>query len=154
MYAVGDAVYVLNFRTHGSKWVPAVVIGILNAMNYRVQVEEAIWKRHHNQIRPQSTPISMQPELQTDSPKLNLPQLPMLLSPTAMVAPSVAPPATVAPDHESACHVACYSGTITVCSRCVSMFTSSSGGQDRPRRVTQKPVRPRRVTQKPVRYRD
>ena len=97
MYDVGDAVYTRNFGTHGSKWVPAVVIGIMSAMNYRVQVDEAIWKRYRNQIHPRSTPISMLPESQTA-----LPQLPLLPSPTAMAAPSVAPPATVAIDDETA----------------------------------------------------
>ena len=50
-FNVGRPVYVLNFGNHGSKWVPAVILSCVSVYNYKVKVNNFIWKQHRNQIR-------------------------------------------------------------------------------------------------------
>ena len=54
----GDAVFTLNFGVHGAKWVPGHIVTARSALSYEVQVQDAIWKRHRNQLRPRSVPLS------------------------------------------------------------------------------------------------
>ena len=82
-YKVGDSVYALNFGVHGSKWVPGVVSAVLSPMNYQVQVDDALWKRHRNQLRPRTVPTSMLPELSpptSQMPNISTQQTPVVLS--------------------------------------------------------------------------
>ena len=141
IYNVGEAVYVLNFGSHGSKWVPAVIISVLSAMNYRVQVDETIWKRHRNQIRPRSMPASMLPDLQTDTPRLNQPWLPTVFTPASTSAFSVALSATVTADKEKPLTVVPATPELAPCAPANNGMPVPTSGQDRPRRITQKPQR-------------
>ena len=54
----GDAVFTLSFRRADSTWVPGVNLSVLSPVNYQVQVEDVVWKRHRNQFRPRSVPLS------------------------------------------------------------------------------------------------
>ena len=54
----GDAAYI-EFRSRAdSTWVPGVILSVLSPVNYQVQVEGVVWKRHRNQLRPRSVPLS------------------------------------------------------------------------------------------------
>ena len=66
-FAPGDAVYALNFSRHGAKWVPATVVSVCSPMNYRVQVDESVWKRHRDQLRARTIPTAMLPEFRQPS---------------------------------------------------------------------------------------
>ena len=57
-FTVGQAVFAVNFGKGGGKWVPAVIASVLSPMNYQVQVEDVLWKRHRNQLRPRFVPQS------------------------------------------------------------------------------------------------
>ena len=59
VFSVGQPVYTLNFSKYGEKWVPGVVTDVHSPMNYQVQVDEASWKRHRNQLRPRTLPESL-----------------------------------------------------------------------------------------------
>ena len=54
----GDAVFTLNFGSYGSKWVPGRIVSVISPVNYQVQVQDALWKRHRNQLRARSVPLS------------------------------------------------------------------------------------------------
>ena len=71
----GDAVFTLSFRRADSTWVPGVILSVLSPVNYQVQVEDVVWKRHRNQLRLRSVPLSELKE-QSSSPRLTLEQLP------------------------------------------------------------------------------
>ena len=71
----GGAVFTLSFRRADSTWVPGVILSVLSPVNYQVQVEDVVWKRHRNQLRPRSVPLSELKE-QSSSPRPTLEQLP------------------------------------------------------------------------------
>ena len=77
LFAVGQPVYTLNFGKYGEKWVSGVITAVHSPMNYQVQVDEASWKRHRNQLRPRTLPESLKPV--TDPVSIPLP------APTAIV---------------------------------------------------------------------
>ena len=64
-FNVGQSVYVMNLGKHGSKWVPAVILSCLSAYNYKVKVNNFIWKRHRNQIRQRT--VAEESPVPTDS---------------------------------------------------------------------------------------
>ena len=68
-YKPGDAVFALRFQNHGTTWVPGVVLSICSAMNYSVQVNDVVWKRHRNQLRPRSIPLSQLAEQTRSAPQ-------------------------------------------------------------------------------------
>ena len=46
----GDAVFTLSFRRADCTWVPGVILSALSPVNYQVQVEDVVWKRHRNHL--------------------------------------------------------------------------------------------------------
>ena len=63
-FAPGDPVFALSFSAHTPKWVPAVVTTVISPMNYKVRVDETVWKRHRDQLRPRTIPAAMLPDVQ------------------------------------------------------------------------------------------
>ena len=54
--SAGFPVHTLNFGLHGTKWVPGIIQSVVSPINYRVQIDEAGWKWHQNQLRPRTIP--------------------------------------------------------------------------------------------------
>ncbi len=54
---VGEMVFAENFRGE-PKWLAGTVIERTGPVSYRVQVGEAVWKRHVDQIRGCDLPVS------------------------------------------------------------------------------------------------
>ncbi|ELT93709.1 hypothetical protein CAPTEDRAFT_197120 [Capitella teleta] len=78
-YKVGDAVSVIDHRMHSPKWSDGIVIKVM-IKNYLVRVENQVWKRHEDQLRPRSSAPVSAPELPTSpaavpgpAPALELP---------------------------------------------------------------------------------
>ena len=86
----GDAVFTLSFRRADSTWVPGVILSVLSLVNYQVQVEDVVWKRHRNQLRPRSVPLSDLAERLPQRPTHPLPR-PVAPQPAAVVSPSPPP---------------------------------------------------------------
>eukprot|EP00117_Sycon_ciliatum_P047528 scpid79697/ scgid33944/ Uncharacterized protein K02A2.6 len=57
-YKPGDAVFVWSFRKSDPNWIPGVVLSLCSPMNYTVQIDDVVWKRHRNQLRPRSVPLT------------------------------------------------------------------------------------------------
>ena len=50
-FNTGDAVFALNFG-RGATWVPATVVHVHSPHSFGVQVDDVVWKRHRDQLRP------------------------------------------------------------------------------------------------------
>ena len=57
-YKPGDAVFAVSFRKSEPTWVPGIILSICSPMNFNVQVEYVVWKRHRNQLRHRSVHLS------------------------------------------------------------------------------------------------
>ncbi|XP_031550705.1 uncharacterized protein K02A2.6-like [Actinia tenebrosa] len=57
---LGDAVFVLNLRS-GPRWLPGTVIDVLQR-SYYIQVDEHVYKRHEDQLRPRMLDMKVRPE--------------------------------------------------------------------------------------------
>jgi len=88
-FALGDAVYALNFSRHGATWVPGEITCVQSPMNYTVQVDDAAWKRHRDQLRPRTIPRSMLPEMA--APETTAPAPAMTVPETATPSPISTP---------------------------------------------------------------
>ena len=52
-FNTGDAVFALNFG-RGATWVPATVVHVHSPHSFGVQVDDVVWKRHRDQLRPRA----------------------------------------------------------------------------------------------------
>eukprot|EP00117_Sycon_ciliatum_P015218 scpid18577/ scgid6200/ Retrotransposable element Tf2 155 kDa protein type 1 len=140
-YSVGDAVYALNFSNYGSKWVPGVVLSIVSPMNYRIQVDEVVWKRHRNQLRPRSIPGAMIPSLQPPAEVVDSSSVP---TPPMSVPPAV----TSTPPDETPAQSTAPSTQAPI--------TPDLSAAPAPHSLPKQPERtqPRRNVGKPLRYRN
>ena len=146
-FSAGDSVYALNFGRHGAKWLPGLVVSVLSPMNYKIQVDDAIWKRHRNQLRSRTVPTSMLPDLKppdvavpttTTTPYVNVP----------VIADSATPSSTI-PVRQPATQPQ------PVLESTTALPASSTSGSDSNAEVTQSAHdRPRRNIKKPERFRD
>ena len=57
-YKPGDAVFAISFRKSEPTWVPGIILSVCSPMNFNVQVEDVVWKRHRNQLRHRSVRLS------------------------------------------------------------------------------------------------
>ena len=48
----------MSFQKSDPSWVPGIVLSVSSPMNYQMEVEDVIWKRQQNQLRPRSVPLS------------------------------------------------------------------------------------------------
>jgi transposase InsO family protein len=54
-FHVGQAVFAKNYGK-GAHWVPGMIVKVLSPMNFEVQINDVVWKRHREQLRPRSIP--------------------------------------------------------------------------------------------------
>ena len=162
----GAAVFALNFGTYGAKWVLGTILSVVSPMTYQVQVQDAVWKRHRNQLRERSVPLSdlvredvsedvpvMHPALQHSVPdSYNSPQS----APTTVVSPT---PSTSSSDVQPATPVSAESTSVisvpsdeSSSSTTMPKPTSSNHGNDTARPVSHKRSRLPRNAGKPERY--
>ena len=57
-YKPGDAVFAVSFRKSEPTWVPGIILSVCSPMDFKVQVEDVVWKRHRNQFRHRSVRLS------------------------------------------------------------------------------------------------
>ena len=146
-FSAGDSVYALNFGRHGAKWLPGLVVSVLRPMNYQIQVDDAIWKRHRNQLRSRTVATSILPDLKP----------PDVVVPTTTTTPYVAVP--VAADSATPSSTIPIRQPATqpqpVLESTYALPASSTSGSNSNAEVTQSAHdRPRRNIKKPERFRD
>ncbi|EDO30419.1 predicted protein [Nematostella vectensis] len=99
-FAVGDKVYVLNLRA-GPRWLPGIVIEVLQR-SYYVHVDGyPVWKRHEDQLRPRffesqgdNNGMPNSPPQVVDIPETPavVPPIPTLVVPSPLTQPEVESP--------------------------------------------------------------
>lgn len=74
-YTVGSKVFVKNLRPSGPRWIPGVIIEVLQR-SYSVEINGALCKRHENQLRPRHGSLGGEPISRPSANFQSTPNLP------------------------------------------------------------------------------